>query len=125
MELSALEVTGVLLATLPIALFASAVQMLVATFARSFKEAQTYLSLMIMVPTLPGILLTIMPLNSASWMFAVPIFGQQVLLMDVLKGEPLSTASYLVASLSATVLAVVCVRACAKLFQRERIIFGR
>jgi sodium transport system permease protein len=125
LELSALEVTGVVLATLPVALFASAVQMLVATFARSFKEAQTYLSLMIMGPMLPGALLTVIPVNSAPWMFAVPVFGQQILHMDVLKGEPLSIMSYLLAALSATVMAMVCVRGRAKLFQRERIIFGR
>ena len=43
-----------------------------ATFARSFREAQTYLSVLTLAPMLPGVLLTVMPLDQAAWTMWVP-----------------------------------------------------
>ena len=62
----------------------------IATFARSFREAQTYLSVLTLAPTLPGVLLAIHPVNTAAWMMLVPVLGQQALVLDVLRGEPVS-----------------------------------
>ena len=56
----------------PMALFASSLQMFVATFARSFKEAQTYVNLLIFVPMIPGMVAQVYPLQPAPWMMLVP-----------------------------------------------------
>ena len=125
LSLAPLQIVGVLVAVLPLALFVAAAQMLVASFARSFKEAQTYMSLMIFIPMLPGLLFTIQPIKTAAWMMLVPVLGQQALLMDVIRGEPVAIASYGVTALSATLAALLCIQATAALFRRERIIFGR
>jgi sodium transport system permease protein len=119
------DVGWLVVIAIPIALLASAAQLGVATFARSYKEAQAYLSYMIFVPTLPGVLLSVVPLQSELWMAAVPIFGQQVLLIDVIRGEPLSAAGVLIAALVATVCASLCLWGTAALFRREQTIFGR
>ena len=125
LDLGPAEIAGVLAATVPIALFATAAQLLLATFARTFKEAQTYLSLMMLVPMIPGMVMSMKPIHSALWMMPVPLFGQQVLLMDVLRGEPTGALEFALAGLSAAVLAVVCLLINARLFEREKIIFGR
>ena len=70
------------------ALFASALQMFMATFARSFKEAQTYASILIFLPMIPGFVTQIYPLQPAGWMMVVPALAQQLLLVDVVGGEP-------------------------------------
>ena len=44
-----------LLLLLPLALLTPALQMLIALFARSFKEAQTQLSLLMILPMIPGL----------------------------------------------------------------------
>jgi sodium transport system permease protein len=124
-SVTAQDVGWLVVIAIPIALLASAAQLCVATFARSYKEAQAYLSYMIFVPTLPGVLLSVVPLQSELWMAAVPIFGQQVLLIDVIRGEPLSVAGVLIAAAVATVCASLCLWATAALFRREQIIFGR
>ena len=116
---------GVLVLVLPLAFFVAASQLLVASFARSFKEAQTYLSLMIFLPMLPAILLSMTPVKSTLWMTAVPLFGQQVLLADVIRGEPTPPGGFALAALASLLLAAVCVALTAKLFQRERIVYGR
>lgn len=125
LDLGPVEIAGVLAATVPIALFAAAAQLLIATFARTFKEAQTYLSLTMLVPMVPGVVMSIKPIHSALWMMPIPLFGQQVLLMDVLRGEPTGALEFGLAGLSAVALAVVCLLINARLFVREKIIFGR
>ena len=42
-------------AVLPMCLFTSAMQSCVATLARSFKEAQSYMGILILLPMLPGV----------------------------------------------------------------------
>lgn len=119
------EVVGVLAASVPMAFLAAGVQMLVSTFARSFKEAQTYLSLLIFLPVAPGIAMSVYPIKSEAWMSLVPALGQQVLLMDVIAAETPPLWMFLVAGLAALVGGYVCVTLTARLFQRERIIYGR
>jgi len=100
-------------------------QMLVASFARTFKEAQTYLSLMLFLPMLPAMLTIMSPVKSAAWMMAVPVLGQQVLLLDVIRGVPVAPWSYVVSALAAALAGMLCVRGTAMLFRREQIIYGR
>ena len=83
------------IAVAPMALFASALQMFVATFARSFKEAQTYVSVLIFLPMIPGMVTQIYPLQPAGWMMAVPALAQQLLLVDVMGGEPVGMSRVL------------------------------
>ena len=99
--------------------------MYLATFAKSFKEAQSYLSLLMLVQMLPGFLATMYPVTSKSWMYFVPWVGQQVMLTDVLGGKPPSVWMFLVSALLIVALAAVAVRGTSGLLHRERIIFGR
>lgn len=119
------EIALVLAAATPLAVFASALQMLLSTLARSFKEAQTYLQLFMMLPFLPAAYLAIAPVEPRAWMMAVPILGQDMLLMDVLRGEAASAAWLATAAAVCAALTVVCLAATARLFRSERIIFGR
>ncbi len=118
------EALRVALVMLPVALLAAGVQLLVATFARSFREAQTYLSVLTLAPMMPGMWLTVAPMDAAPWTFAVPILGQQVVLMDVIRGNPVGLLGYLLPAVLALAFALVCVRVTAWLLGREKIIFG-
>ena len=83
----------VILLELPqIALFA-VLETLVAAFAKSYREAQTYLSLLLIVPALPSIIMAFMPIKPATWMYAVPLLGQQVGVSDMLRGVPVSVGN--------------------------------
>lgn len=118
-------VLGVLAATLPLGLMAAGLQVLVATFARSFKEAQSYLSLLMLFPIIPSFVASLWELGDAPWMIPVPALGQQVLLGRVLGGETVSFGAFAVAGVSALAVGLVCVFVTARLFRRESIIFGR
>jgi sodium transport system permease protein len=109
---------------LPVALLAAALQLVIATFARSFREAQTYLSVLTLAPALPGVLLTLAPMDSSWWSMLVPILGQQVGLMDIMRGEPVGLAAFAVPAAVAIAIALASVRMTAWLLGREKIVFG-
>lgn len=119
------EVGGILAASLPLGLLAGALQMLVATFARSFKEAQTYLSLLLFAPMLPSIALGLIPVQPQAWMMVVPGVAQQLMVTDLIAGESPPAAWYLLAFASSALLSAVCLAVTARLFTREAIVFGR
>lgn len=118
-------VLATLAAVLPLTLLAASLQMLMATYARSFKEAQTYLQLFQFIPTLPGMVLAFSPVQSKLWMFAVPVMGQQLLVGEVMRGETLGPVPYVLAAAVSVALAGVCVAATTRLLGQERIVFGR
>jgi sodium transport system permease protein len=99
--------------------------MIVATFTRSFKEAQNYLALLPLIPALPGMLLAFVPVKAKLWMMLIPTFGQQLLINQVMRGEPLDPLNVIVSALVTAVVGMVLVVVAIKLYQRERILFAR
>lgn len=110
---------------LPLALLLSAIVLFASTFARSFKEAQSYLGMLMLLPMLPGIVSTMYPLSHRPWLAPVPILGQYALAADVLGGKPPALAFYVMAAASAFACAIVLVGLTARLLRREAIVFGR
>lgn len=121
----ALAALGMAAAVLPLTLAASAVQMWVSTYARSFKEAQTYLSLLMVVPMLPGMVLALSPIQTKAWMFAVPVLGQELLAGEVMRGEALGPLPFLIAAASSLAVATLAMAITTRLLAQERIVFGR
>ena len=125
LEMGVPEFTSMLGSVLPLALLASALQMGISTLARSYKEAQTYVSFLMFVPLLPMMLSMGSSIEPALWKLAVPILGQHILVTEVLEGkipEPLSLAVATAATIVGTVLCLVLT---AQQFHREKIVFGR
>jgi len=75
---------------LPLVLLIAIAQIWVASFAKSFREAQTYLGLAQLVPLIPSVLMMAVPMRPTLWMAAVPLFGQQITILRVLRGEAVS-----------------------------------
>ena len=48
----------------PLVLLASTLQTLIAAFAKSYREAQTYLSLLMLLPMIPSAMLAVLPLKA-------------------------------------------------------------
>jgi sodium transport system permease protein len=123
-KLGVLDGVRLALVMLPVALLAAGVQLVVATFARSFREAQTYLSLIMFLPMLPGMYMTTASLDPAPWMSFVPILGQQVLMTAIVRGEGLDPMGVAISTAVALTVGVAGVLWTARLFGRERIIYG-
>jgi len=119
------ELMSLLILVLPLGLFLSAVVMFASTFARSFKEAQSYLGMLMLLPMLPGLVSTMYPLSGRPWLAPVPILGQYALAADVLGGKPPRVFFYALAGLSVVACAGILVSLTARMLKREAIVFGR
>jgi sodium transport system permease protein len=92
----------------PLVLVVGITQILLAAFARSVREAQTYLSLAQLVPLIPSIVLSVVPVKAQLWMYAVPLLGQQLAIMRLLRAEPVPIIALTLSALT-TLLALVAV----------------
>jgi sodium transport system permease protein len=124
-SLSARDGARLFALAVPLALCAAAFELSLALFARTFKEAQTYLSLLLVVPMLPATFLALSPLRERLALMCIPVLSQAMLFGDVLRGERVPIA-YIAASAAATVLLGLAFFALAvRLLGNERIVFGR
>jgi sodium transport system permease protein len=119
------QIAALIAAVLPMCLLSTGLQTYLATFARSFKEAQTYMGILILFPMIPGILSSVYPLDSQAWMYPVPVLGQHVLAADALGGKATPLWAFLAAGGSAVLFGLLMMRLTTNLLQRERIIFSR
>lgn len=112
-------------AIVPLAFSVTALQMVVATLARSYKEAQSYVSFLMLLPMLPLALTMNSPIEDASWRLLVPVLAQQQLIQGAIGGEGVGLVDFVVTVLVAAAFAGVCLWLTSDLFRRERIVFGR
>lgn len=118
-------VVTLLAVLLPLALLAPATQLLIALFSHNFKEAQTYLSLALFVPILPGFFFSFSARDPAPWMDWVPMLGQQTVLTQVLRGDMVALTTLAGLAVATLVAALACVAASGWLLGRERVVLGR
>jgi sodium transport system permease protein len=112
-------------AALPMALVAPALQMYLSTFARSFKEAQGYVSYVMLLVMMPVVLHTFYPITGRTWTLALPVIGQFALALEVISGKTPSPAAFVAGLASAVITAALCLHLTRRLFERETIIFNR
>ena len=123
-NIGSLEIIGVLVTTLPLALFAPSIQIFIGIFAKSFKDAQAYLSFIMLLPMAPFFYNIFNTQDREFWMNFVPMLGQHMLLTDVVRGETPSLPDFMVAGISLFLFSMLFLYGAAQLFKRERIIFN-
>ena len=116
------QILLMIVATLPLAFLATSMQMLLGIFAKSFKDAQGYIGLLTMMPMIPMFLIMVNPTATMDWMYAVPMYGQHLLLVEVLGAKDVPGIAYIYSTLSGIALGAAFVLVTARLFQRENII---
>ncbi len=116
---------SVFLICLPIVILACAIQTLIASFAKTTKEAGTYLPFIGLIPSLPGLALAFLPVKPDLWTMLIPTFGQQILINQFLRSEPISGMNILISATLTIVLSLVVTYIAIKLYEGERIITGK
>jgi sodium transport system permease protein len=113
---------GIVLACLPLVPLGAALMTIVAAFTRSYREAQTYLGLVLLVPTLPLVFAGVMGLRASLPLMAVPSLSQHFLITSLLRDEPVSSL-YLAVSVGSTLaLGAVLLTLAASLYRREALL---
>ncbi len=115
-------VVGMVLACLPFVPLGAALMTLVAAFTRSYREAQTYVGLVLLIPTLPLVFAAVLGLQPSAALMAVPSLGQHFIIMSLMRMQPLP-AAYVALSVGATLLlGAVLVFAAGRLYRREALL---
>ena len=113
---------GIWLVVAPFALLAASVIKLVASFAKTTKEAWTYSSLCVLVPTLPIIYLQIKPMQASLPAMLVPSLSQHLLTTALVKGEDLVPTHVLASVVSTAAIAAVLGAVAASRYRRGRLL---
>jgi len=106
---------------IPLCMLVAVLQVLVTAFARSFREAQTWLGLLQLVPVIPLMLVTLLELKPELWMYWVPLLGQEMAALQLLRGAPigwLETSASLLSTLTAVTLVFAITR---RVYASERL----
>ena len=108
---------------LPIMFMATALQLLVSLISKSFKDAQSYNSLVMMLPMVPGIYLIFnSSVTTLSKMF-FPIMGPQLLLVDIISGEKIALLYVLCSSLTSMLTALILATLAIRELKKEKMLF--
>ena len=74
---------------------------------KSFKDAQSYNSLVTLFPMIPGFYIIFNSGAAETWQMFIPVLGPQVLLVDIISGDGLSIVHGALASLVAVALGLL------------------
>ncbi len=103
----------------PFILLGAAIMTLVASFTKSYKEAQTWLSIVLIAPTLPILVVSILNVRAQLSFMFIPSLSQHLILVDMVKNEPLNGLYVAVSVGSTLALGFLLTWICARLYRRE------
>lgn len=114
-----LVIVSAFLLLLPFILLGAAIMTLVASFTKSYREAQTWLSVILMLPTLPILIVSILTLRPQLEYMFIPSLSQHLLLVDMVKNEPVNLLHVAISASSTLLLGLLLTWVCARLYRRE------
>ena len=113
---------GIYAVMLPFAALGAGIMTLVASYTKSFREAQTYTSIAMVVPPLPILLVIINPMQSSALSMLVPSLAQHMLVTDLVKGEGLDPALVLLSATATFGIGLACALATVRRYGSERML---
>ncbi len=106
----------------PLILFGSAYLTIISAFAKTYREAQTYLQLVITIPTMPLIFAGMLGLQPKLGLMFVPFLSQHLLMTSVLRAEEIDQLHLAVSVGSTVVYGVILTLIAGRLYQREALL---
>ncbi len=123
-QVSLAALAGLLYGGFLLAASVSSVMLLVASLARSFRDANTLMTPVLLLLLVPPTLLSSLPgAATPGSLAAVPVLGAVTLLTEALEGT-LGVSALIVATLSHALFSAVCIALTTRLFADERALFS-
>ena len=112
-----------ILLLLPISFFASALQLFVSFQAKSFKEAQSTVSLIIMLPAMIPVALMFVD-DKPQWLDWLPVSGQSLLMDDLFKGIPIHWGAFAGTTLVTIGLTIILITILSLRLKSEKVVLA-
>jgi sodium transport system permease protein len=106
----------------PLVMFGAAYLTIVSAFAKSYREAQTYIGLLITIPTMPLMFAGLLGLQAKLALMFVPFLSQHLLLTTVVRAEPIEPAFVVVSVLSTLIYGACLMWIAGRLYRREKLL---
>ena len=114
----------ILLVVSPVAILAAALLTLLASFAKSYREAQSYMGLVILIPMVPSLIFMANPVKAESWMMNIPLFSQNMLIGEIIRDELVPLSWYAMSISSTLLIGLLLAIMAATLYNRPKLIFN-
>lgn len=122
-KLQPLAVVLALIITVLLGMTFSGIQIALSAFAKSYKEAQTYMSFLMIVAMVPGYAtIFLQPSDMQTYMYALPVLNTIAAFKMVLGGV-INYANLLLAMVTSLVFVAITLWLAASLFKKEKILF--
>ena len=113
---------GIYVVMLPFAALGAGIMTLVASYTKSFREAQTYTSIAMVAPPLPILLVILNPMQSSALWMLVPSLAQHLLVTDLVKGDGLDPGLMLLSATATIAVGLACALATVRRYGSERVL---
>jgi sodium transport system permease protein len=123
MSLPPSALVRILLTTAPLMVFVVGLQMMIASYTKSFKEAQNYISAMLLIPALPALVMAILPVKESLWLALLPTVGQQLFINRILRAEEVNLSYLLISSIATLASGAILLALVVRRYSREAILF--
>jgi sodium transport system permease protein len=123
MSLPPRALLSILLVSVPLMVFVVALQLMIASYTKSFKEAQNYISGMLLIPAIPALVMAILPVKESLWLALLPTVGQQLFINRILRAEEVSSSHLLISSATTLGAGALLLALVVRRYSREAILF--
>jgi sodium transport system permease protein len=106
----------------PFAPLGAALMTAVASFTKTYREAQTYLTFVLLVPTLPLAFATMLNIEPAAKLMWIPSLSQHLLITTLIKDQPLDWSFVAISVASSLAFGVLLGWLAIRLYRREAIL---
>ena len=106
---------------MPMVLIGTTLLTLISATVKSMKEAQGYMSVLMLLPMVPTIMLMVNPVKNQLWQFAVPFLAQNQMILKLVRSEAISVQEWAVYLGAGFGLGLVLWLMAARLYHREKL----
>ena len=82
------------------------------------------MGLVILIPMIPSLIFMANPIKAETWMMAIPLFSQNLLIGEIIRGESVAAGWYGMSVVSTLAIGLILAAMAATLYNRPKLIFS-
>jgi sodium transport system permease protein len=106
----------------PFAPLGAALMTALASFTRTYREAQTYLGFVLLIPTLPLVFATVLNIEPTLDRMWIPSLSQHLLITTLIKDQPLAASAIALSAVGSLAFGALLAWVAVRLYRREAIL---